>query len=129
MGLFNIRFRPGIPPYEQVLFAVKKAIVRGQLMAGERFPSVRALSQELRINPNTAHKVVAALVSEGLIEVLPGVGTVVASAPAAGREQRRGLLGDEVERLVVEARTLGLDLDDVLSAVRSHWNRLGKGKP
>ena len=42
-----------MPIAEQVVFAVKKAVATGQLRAGGAFPSVRQLSQELRINPNT----------------------------------------------------------------------------
>ena len=76
------------------------------------------------MNPNTAHKVVAALVSEGLLEVKPGIGTVVAQAPAATRVQRSALLNDEVEQLVVEAKNLSLDLKEVLEAVKKHWNGL-----
>ena len=85
---------------------------------------MRTLSQELRINPNTAHKVVATLVGEGLLEVRPGIGTVVARAPSATRAQRRTLLHEEVERLVVEARKLSLEMDEVLDAVRDQWRRL-----
>ncbi len=110
--------------HEQVVFAVKKACVAGQLRPGDAFPSVRSLSQELRINPNTAHKVVATLVAEGLLEVHPGIGTVVSRAPAATRGQRRALLREETERLVVEARKLSLDLQEVVDAVREHWGRL-----
>lgn len=53
---FPVELKPGLPITEQVLFAVKKGVVAGQLKPGEPFPSVRVLSQELRINPNTAHK-------------------------------------------------------------------------
>lgn len=126
---FSVRFRNGVPAYEQVLFAVRRAMAAGQLAPGDRFPSVRTLSQELRINPNTAHKIVGVLVAEGLLEVRPGVGTLVAAAPAASREQRRQLLHEDVERLVVDARTLALDLEDVVEALRSRWSRLGKGRP
>ncbi|HZP60561.1 MAG TPA: GntR family transcriptional regulator, partial [Opitutaceae bacterium] len=70
---FTVEFRPGEPVYEDVMYAVKKAALSGQLAAGERFPSVRTLSQELKINPNTAHKVVAALVTEGILTVQPGI--------------------------------------------------------
>jgi len=121
---FSLVFRNGVPIFEQVVFAVKKASVAGQLRPGDAFPSVRVLSQELRINPNTAHKVVASLVNEGLLEVKPGIGTVVARAPAATRAQRRALLTGEIERLVVEARKLGLDEQEVVDAVRDHWERL-----
>ena len=60
---FSIELKPGLPITEQVIFAVKKAVVGGQLKSGQPFPSVRVVSQELRINPNTAHKIVAALVA------------------------------------------------------------------
>ena len=45
---FSIDIRPGLPIAEQVLFAVKKAVVTGQMRPGDKFPSVRLLSQELR---------------------------------------------------------------------------------
>ena len=122
---FSVQFRPGLPPYEQVLHAVRRALAAGQLRPGDAFPSVRTLSQELRINPNTAHKIVAALVAAGLLEVRPGLGTVVAAAPAASKAQRRQLLTEDVERLVVDARMLGLDVADVIAAIEAHWKRLG----
>lgn len=121
---FAITLQSGLPVSEQVVYAVKRAVVAGQLRPGDAFPSVRALSQELRINPNTAHKIVAALTAEGLLEVRPGIGTLVAEAPAASREQRRQFLSDEVEALVVEARNYGLELDDVQDAVAKQWKRL-----
>lgn len=122
---FTVRFRPGLPASEQVVFAVRRAFALGKLAPGDAFPSVRTLSQELRINPNTAHKIVTALVHEGLLEVRPGLGTVVAAAPAATKAQRAQLLADPVERLVVNARMLSLDLADVIAAVEHHWRRLG----
>ncbi len=121
---FSIAIKPGLSVHEQVVFAVKKACVAGQMRPGDPFPSVRALSQQLRINPNTAHKVVASLVGEGLLEVRPGIGTAVARAPAATRGQRRALLNEETQRLVVEARKLSLELQEVLDAVRDQWQRL-----
>ena len=121
---FSVSFKPGLSVHEQVVFAVKKACVAGQLRPGEPFPSVRALSQQLRINPNTAHKVVATLVAEGLLEVRPGIGTAVARAPAATRAQRRALLQEETGRLVVEAKKLSLELQEVLNAVEAQWKRL-----
>jgi DNA-binding transcriptional regulator YhcF (GntR family) len=124
---FRIEFKTGLPVYEQVVYAAKKAIVSGQLVPGDAFPSVRTLSQELKMNPNTAHKVVVTLISEGLLEVKPGIGTMVAKAPSATRGQRSSLLNDEVERLVVEAKNLSLDLKEVLEAVKRHWNGLDKG--
>lgn len=124
---FRLSFQTGQSLYEQVVFAAQKAIVSGQLLPGDAFPSVRTLSRELKINPNTAHKVITHLTQAGLLEVRPGLGTVVAALPEATREQRGRLLNGDLERVVVDARRLGLDLDDVVDAVRTQWKRLDGG--
>jgi GntR family transcriptional regulator len=121
---FRLSFAPGIPIHEQVSFAAKKAMISGQLRAGDPFPSVRALSKALKINPNTAHKVIAQLIGEGLLEVRPGVGTLVSVAPEASAVDRKRLLGRELEQLIVEAKRLGLSLDEFQAAVADHWQIL-----
>ena len=121
---FRLSFEPGVSLYEQVVYAAKKAVIAGQLRPGDPFPSVRALSKELKINPNTAHKVVGQLVSEGLIEVRPGLGTFVSERATSTPVQRGNLLTKELEQLVVEAKKLGLDLSEVTDAVSEHWRRL-----
>jgi GntR family transcriptional regulator len=126
---FRLTFEPGISLYEQVVYAAKKAVVSGQMRAGDAFPSVRVLSKTLKINPNTAHKVIAQLVTEGVLEVRPGIGTVVAARPASTAAERGNLLKKELEQLVVEAKQLGLDLDQVSEALTEHWSRLDGIKP
>lgn len=120
---FTISLRPGIPIYEQVVYAVTRAVVNGQLRPGDGFPSVRTLSQELKINPNTAHKIVAALVEQRLLDVRPGVGTVVIDPGGLGSAARRTLLEHDAERLVVESKRAGISLSDLLGAIRRHWRR------
>ena len=122
MGLpFSVDVRPGRPLHDQVVFAVTKAVVTGQLAAGDAFPSVRALSQELQINPNTAQKIVATLIERGLLEPRPGIGTIVAEWRPAPNAARRAVLASQLDRLVVEARQLGWSLSDVLDAIRRAW--------
>jgi GntR family transcriptional regulator len=121
---FHVSFQPGISFYEQVVYAAKKAVISGQMRPGDPFPSVRVLSKELKINPNTAHKVVTHLVNEGLLEVHPGLGTVVAALPPYTDGERSRLLRTELEQLVVEAKKLGMRLDDVEEALAKHWKRL-----
>lgn len=121
---FRVEFRAGISLFEQIVYASKKAMVAGQLRPGDPYPSVRILSRELKINPNTAHKVVAYLVNEGLLETRPGIGTVVAEMPDSSRKERTELLGHEMEELVVEAKRLGIELDEMLSSFSAHWRRL-----
>ena len=123
---FSIELKLGLPVAEQVIFAVKKAVVGGQLKPGAAFPSVRVISQELKINPNTAHKIVAALVTEGVLITTPAVGTVVAEPAGGSKAQKAELLGADLERLVVEAKKLGLSLDDLQTGVAAQWRKLAK---
>jgi GntR family transcriptional regulator len=121
---FRVDFRPGTSLYEQVVYAAKKALISGQLRPGDSFPSVRSLSAELKINPNTAHKVITHLLYEGLLEVLPGTGTVVARPPVSTAAERSELLDHELEQLVVEAKKLGMNLAQITGALSAHWERL-----
>lgn len=126
---FRLTFQPGISICEQVVYAAKKAVISGQMRPGDAFPSVRTLSKALKINPNTAHKVITHLSGEGLIEVRPGIGTVVAELAPADPVERGNLLKHELEQLVVEAKKLGLSLDDVTAAIAYHWTHLERIQP
>jgi GntR family transcriptional regulator len=126
---FRITFRAGVSLFEQVVYASKKAMVSGQLRPGDPFPSVRALSKELKINPNTAHKIVAHLVIEGLLETRPGIGTIVAVLPDSTSKERTQLLGHEIEELVVEAKRLGIGQQEMLASISAHWQRLTSDDP
>jgi GntR family transcriptional regulator len=82
------------------------------------------LSREIKINPNTAHKVITQLIASGLLETQPGIGTVVSELPEARRSERVRLLKYEIEQLVVEAKKLGIGLDEVTESVSEHWKDL-----
>jgi GntR family transcriptional regulator len=125
---FHFRVRPGDSLYEQIVYAAKKAIISGHLRPGDPFPSVRALGRELKINPNTAHRVISDLVEAGMLETRAGVGTVVTNRTEASAAERTELLGREMEELVVEAKVLGIDLQDVTESLAAHWKRLTAGK-
>jgi len=46
---FIIQIQDGLPVSDQIIQAVRKAMLTGELAIGDIFPSVRTLSQELRI--------------------------------------------------------------------------------
>ena len=122
--LFRFKLRPGQSIFDQVVYAAKKAFISGEFAPGQSFPSIRTLAADLKIHPNTAHKVVQHLIQERWLEVRPGVGTVVAEVPAARAGEKRRVLDQEVEQLVVEAIRVGLEEEDLLEAVRKQWARL-----
>lgn len=124
MSLFPIEFKAGVPVYEQVLYAARKAIISGDLKPGDPFPSVRTLSAEYGINPNTVQKAITVLKAEGLVETVPGVGNRIAERPEFKAGERTRMLASDVESLVIRARQLHLTEAELVAAIHTHWNKL-----
>ncbi len=120
----HFTFQSGTPVHEQVAFAARKAIVSGKFRSGDPFPSVRVLSRELKIHANTAQKVIAQLQSEGLLEVRPGVGTVVLQPRPAARAERLRILKPGIDQLTVDALRLGLTLEELQQMLTENWRAL-----
>ncbi len=104
---FPIHIKPGLPIYEQIVFAVKKALVRGSLQPGDRFPSVRVLARYLTVNPPPVQKAVAELTRQGFLEVRPGRGCFIAARKAAVLDPAS--LKPLAEKLLIEAIELSID--------------------
>ena len=125
MTFFPIVIKSGVPLYEQIVYAARKAIMGGLLKPGDPFPSLRQLSADLRINPNTVQKAINTLKAEGLIEILPGIGGRVCPPPAASASLRSALLDEPLEAIALRARQLGISPQEVKAAFDAHWHRLG----
>ena len=103
-------FRPGVSLFEQIVYAAKKAMMCGQMRPGDAFPSVRALSKELKINPNTAAQDCRAPDDGGAAGNAAGDRHCGRGAAGFNAHRRTQLLGHEIEQLVVEAKRLGIGL-------------------
>ncbi|MDA7915794.1 GntR family transcriptional regulator [Verrucomicrobia bacterium] len=115
---FVIRIEDGEPVSDQVVRSVRKAVLTGQLTEGDLFPSVRSMSQELKISPTTAHKVVSLLREEGLLISRPGIGMIVTSAKHLTRDERMKQLEPLCSDLLKEAGAMNLRIEDVIEALQ-----------
>ena len=122
--LLRLTLRPNQSIFDQIVFAAQKAFLSGEFQPGQTFPSVRELAAEFKIHPNTAHKVVQYLIQERWLEARPGIGTVVAKLPQARAGDKKRLLEQEVEQLVVEAKRVGLEVRELVAAIESRWMML-----
>jgi GntR family transcriptional regulator len=102
------------PLFQQIAFAVKDAVARGELRAGDRLPSVRELAHELSINPNTIVRAYEVLTRDGVVVRRQGAGCFVSGRPSvlSGQERRRQL-GDLLTRAATEAFHLGFTADEI----------------
>ena len=105
-----------LPLYAQLERGVRAAIAAGELVEGDRLPTVRQLAVELSINANTVARVYAELEREGVLATQRGVGTFVRRATRVTRTaaERQRDLGALVDRVLAEAGTLGVSTADLL---------------
>jgi len=104
--------------YRQLMDQIRQAIARGRLRQGSRLPSVRVLSRELVVNPNTIARAYTELEREGVLNTRQGLGVFVAEPQAElSAAARRERLSATLDRFLTEAVHLGFSAEEVLSAV------------
>ncbi len=122
---FSIDPNNGVAIFDQIVRQVKYAIAEESLIVGQLLPSVRQLSEQLALNPNTVARAYLQLQSEGLLEALRGRGLVVTpGAPKRCKTIRRELIAERLESVLSEALHAGLSSDDILQIVRKQLKSL-----
>ena len=115
---FRFQLLDGVPVSDQLVKAVQRAVLTGEMAAGEMFPSVRVLAQELKISPTTAHKAVLELRDAGFLASRPGAGMVVVKPAGSSRDQLLDQLAPACRDLIRQASLLGLTPEEILEALR-----------
>jgi GntR family transcriptional regulator len=125
MSLVSIDLRDATPIYAQLERGLRAAIATGRLRPGDQLPTVRQLAVDLRVNANTVARVYSELERAGVLETLRGVGSFVTATPAQAHppheHQRR--LRTFVTRVLADADTAGLQIEDVIGALAEHRRR------
>ncbi|MCR9210983.1 MULTISPECIES: GntR family transcriptional regulator [Rhodopirellula] len=115
---FTVDPSNGVAIYSQIVRQVKFAVAEQTLRPGQLLPSVRQLSQQLAVNPNTVARAFQDLQSEGVIETLRGRGVVVCKgAVERCRKQRQSLLAERLSAVLTEALQAGLSAKEVRKLV------------
>ena len=97
---FNIERNSSVPIYRQLDASLRRLILCGTLVAGQKLPSTRELSSELGISRITVKSVYEQLVAEGYAQARTGAGTFVAkglefeTTPKIDRGRRRSKVPD-----------------------------------
>ena len=126
----SINQTDGIPIYRQLTQQITHLIASGRLAPDTEMPSVRALAQQLLINPNTVVRAYRELETAGLLYKKQGAGTYVASQTATPytEEECRRLLSERAEALLMEGWRLGYGVERIIELVRECNKRLwGQG--
>lgn len=113
--MFELDLRNHKSIYEQIMNGFKEMIMTGALACGEKMPSVRELSKDLGVNPNTIQKSYRELERQGYVYTTTGVGTFVADRKNVSADPK------ELERIkeslwggFKELLFLGLDFEEAI---------------
>ena len=119
----------GVPIYQQIVDQIRFRIVSGQLCAGDELPTIRGLAESLRVNPNTVARAYRELETEQLVEKRRTTGTFVAELPKPlGAAQRRKLIAPEVDKLLIQARQLGIPLEELVEQLAKRDSQLQRNE-
>ncbi len=115
--MFQIDTMSRTPVYEQIIGQLKKFILNGVIVPGQQVPSIRGLSIDLTINPNTILKAYSELDSKGIIHSVPGKGYFV--CPDALKILKKEHLNklDELTAMLSNMALAGVPKEDILKCV------------
>lgn len=125
--MFELDVRSRKPIYEQLMDKIKEMIMYGVLKVDEQLPSVRTLSTELTVNPNTIQKAYRELEREGYIYSILGKGSFVAEFTGGQDTVIKEKLLAGFVKLVAEANYLGFSDQDVRHLFETALSQVKEG--
>jgi len=104
----------GLPVYKQIFNQVMYLVASGVLCPGEELPPIRALAEQLLINPNTVARAYRELEHAGIVLKRGTVGTFVSNAPSPfARRERLRVLRQRIDTLLADASHMGVSVDEL----------------
>lgn len=122
--MIEIDVRSRVPIYEQIINSVKHLSLNGVLGADEKLPSVRELSQQMTINPNTVQKAYQELERQGIIYVKRGQGSFInPTIKAINKEVSMEKIREMLKQVVLECMYLDIDKDELVKIVSETYDK------
>ncbi len=118
----EISARDATPVFAQIAEQVRRLVACGELVEGSELPSIRALAEQLLVNPNTVAKAYRALEAAGLVAVRRSSNTYIAATAAMAASERQAVLLKQIDALLADARQMRLPLTELVELVQSRWS-------
>lgn len=113
----NIEYHSGIPVYRQIVQAVTAGVDSGALGSGDRLPTIRELSRQLKINPNTVAKAYRELELKQLLETNGRRGSQISDQrpvqQGLTKQQKQQRLQEIYARSLAEAHAMQISEDEL----------------
>lgn len=120
--MYQIDVMSRVPVYEQIVEQTERFILTGILNSGDKIPSVRNLSIQLSVNPNTIQKAIGELDRRGLIFSVPGRGCFVSdNAKNALSECKRSEM-KEIKDKMKELALAGVSKEEMVKLIEEVYS-------
>jgi GntR family transcriptional regulator len=106
------------PIYLQILQRVCRQVVRGEIKAGDKLPSVREMALQIGVNPNTVQRVYSELERLEIAETRRGLGSFITENETRLRELREDLKSEQIGSFIKDMRETGFSPEEILEGVR-----------
>jgi GntR family transcriptional regulator len=116
-----MEFSSNLPIYVQIMNLIKTRIASGELNGGDKLPSVRDFSKQMKVNPNTIQRVYQELEREQLVFTQRGMGTFVTKDIETIQNLKKGRATGLIQQLFLEMKNLGFTAGEIKEMI-SNWN-------
>jgi GntR family transcriptional regulator len=113
-------FDENIPIYLQIIDMIKKQLVSNALEPGGRLPSVRELSKQLEVNPNTVQRAYTEMEREGLVYTQRGQGTFIVDEPETILKLKEEIIVKKMASFIKEMEEIGLSHTELLERISNY---------
>ncbi len=121
----HISSNDGVPIYLQIVNQVKYLVASGRLAPGDEVPPIRALAEQLLVNPNTVARAYRELEMAGVVEKRRTAGTFIADAGSKlSRRECRKILTERVDALLTESRQMKIPTEDLIRLIQEREQRM-----
>ena len=127
--MITIDLMSRVPIYEQIIEQLETFVLKGILNVGDQIPSVRSLSIQLSINPNTIQKAYSELDRTGIIDTVPGRGSFIAKEAKANLRNLQGNQFKKLSSIVEKLALAGITKEEIVESINKVFlEKVGEGK-
>lgn len=124
----NQSFNDNRPIYLQIVQRLSRQVVRGEVRAGDKLPSVRELALQMGVNPNTAQRVYAELERLGIAATKRGLGTFITDNRSRLEQLREDLMDEQISNFIADMKEMGFTAAEIVEGVSAAL-KMSKGCP
>lgn len=117
-----MEFSSNLPIYLQIMNLIKTKVVSGEINGGEKLPSVRDFSKELKVNPNTIQRAYQELEREELVITQRGMGTFVTKDIHTIGKLKQSMATELINRFITEMENLGFQSAEIKTMISKRFD-------